>query len=140
MAKGISFKIAFNKLPEVAKKLPTIEEARVRQATLIWHGSVVRTLAGTRSGRVYRVPETKKTYRASAPGEPPAVRTGALRSRYGFKFTRERGNFVGQVGNPLEYSLYLEKGTSRMAPRPHLVASFEKERQTIIRLLTRPWF
>lgn len=140
MAKGISFKVMFNRLPEVSKKIPSISEIRVRQATLVWHGSVVKLLSGQRSGRVYKVPHTRKTYRASRPGEPPAVRTGTLRSRYGFRFAKERGNFIGQVGNPLDYALYLEKGTSKMAPRPHLVRAFENKKQDIIRLLTREWF
>ena len=36
-------------------------------------------LKGQRSGRVYRKPYSKATYTASAPGEPPARRSGALR-------------------------------------------------------------
>ena len=32
-----------------------------------------------RSGKVYRKPASNKTYTASAPGEPPALRTGDLR-------------------------------------------------------------
>ena len=37
----------------------------------------LRALKGRRTGRVYRRPFTKKaTYTASAPGEPPARRTG----------------------------------------------------------------
>ena len=36
-------------------------------------------LRGKRSGRVYRVPNTKRHYTASAPGEAPAVRTGVFR-------------------------------------------------------------
>jgi len=140
MAKGISFKIEFNKLPEVAEKVPQIAEQKIKEATLVWHGSVVELLSGTRSGRVYRVPGTKKTYRASAPGEPPAQRTNTLRSKYGFQFGKEMGNPIGQVGNPLEYSLYLEKGTSKMAPRPHLVKAFDIKRQIIIGILTRDWF
>lgn len=36
-------------------------------------------LRGQRTGRIYRVPATKRTYQASAPGEAPANRTGIFR-------------------------------------------------------------
>jgi hypothetical protein len=90
--------------------------------------SALFVLRGKRSGRVYRVPGTGKTYTASAPGEPPAVRTGAFRlswgthvrvERYGKRFIavsaiesglRAGGNLLGDM---------LEGGTSRMAPRPY---------------------
>ena len=39
----------------------------------------LEVLRGKRSGRVYRKPHTKSHYTASAPGEPPARRTGNLR-------------------------------------------------------------
>ena len=35
-----------------------------------------------RSGKVYRKPASNKTYTASAPGEPPALRTGDLRRSF----------------------------------------------------------
>lgn len=41
-----------------------------------WGNASLYVLRGKRSGKVYRVPNTGKTYRASAPGEPPAVRSG----------------------------------------------------------------
>ena len=42
-----------------------------------------------RSGKVYRKPASNKTYTASAPGEPPALRTGDLR-QIGRASCRER--------------------------------------------------
>ena len=39
----------------------------------------LEVLKGKRSGRKYRKPNSKRRYTASAPGEPPARRTGALR-------------------------------------------------------------
>ena len=39
----------------------------------------LEVLKGQRSGKVYRKPFSKATYTASAPGEPPARRTGNLR-------------------------------------------------------------
>lgn len=86
------------------------------------------TLRGQGHGRRYRVPGTKKFYTASSPGEVPAVRTGL------FRMSWEPGSYASQLGGSLSvlskiesrqkvgsYLLgnLLEKGTSRMAPRPH---------------------
>lgn len=51
---------------------------------------------------------------ASAPGDPPAVDTGALRASI---VSRETSNGA-TVSTHMEYAVYLELGTSRMAPRP----------------------
>ena len=53
---------------------------------------------------------------ASAPGEPPHVRTGTL-SRSIDHETFRRGNaFVGRIGSNLDYARYLEQGTSKETP------------------------
>lgn len=56
------------------------------------------------------------TNRASAPGDPPAPDTGALRS----SITYERAGLRAQVGTNLAYAKPLEYGTPRIAPRPFL--------------------
>ncbi len=48
-------------------------------AALELRNSALDVLSGQRSGRRYLVPGTRTYYTASAPGEAPAVRTGALR-------------------------------------------------------------
>jgi HK97 gp10 family phage protein len=71
------------------------------------------------SGRQYG------NHRASAPGQPPAVDTGRLRSSYAFQVGRDgRGPYV-DVGTNVEYAKYLEFGTSLMAARPHLRPAIE---------------
>ena len=42
--------------------------------------AALNVLRGQRRGRVYKKPHSKATYTASAPGEPPAVRTGMRRA------------------------------------------------------------
>jgi len=54
------------------------------------------------------------THTASAPGDPPAVDTGALRASI---LSREI-NDGATVSSHMEYAVYLELGTSKMAPRP----------------------
>ncbi|MGN0405991.1 MAG: hypothetical protein ACI4F1_12255, partial [Bariatricus sp.] len=81
----------------------------------------LEVLRGQRSGKKYRVPYTKKaTYKASAPGEPPARRTGNLRLHWNgnVEYGKMSGNNVEVVAvleSGEKYSEYLEKGTRKMA-------------------------
>jgi hypothetical protein len=79
------------------------------------------------SGELYEIPGTVAEYRASAPGQPPAIREGRYINSWhwtpavveddqvvAFAFTDLMvGNWV--LGDLLEY------GTSHMEPRPHVV-------------------
>ena len=66
-----------------------------------------------------------RRYRASAPGEAPAVRSGALVKS--IKYTVSGGNRM-EYGDRQEYGRYLEDGTDKMAARPH-IAETESRRQ-----------
>ena len=61
-------------------------------------------------------------YTASAPGEPPARRTGALRLHWnGTVSASQHGNGMAVTASfesQERYSVYLEQGTRRMAARP----------------------
>ena len=67
---------------------------------------------GNRTGRVYKYKGI--SYTASAPGEPPANRSGRLADS--FRYTARQIELV--VFSELDYSLFLEEGTVRMQPRP----------------------
>lgn len=55
----------------------------------------------------------------SKPGEPPRRESGNYRDSWQHA-TEVRGDTVRAVtGTPMELGLWLEKGTGRMAPRPH---------------------
>ena len=41
---------------------------------------MIASMTGQKSGRVYKIPGTDRTYQASAPGQAPAVRTTFLRT------------------------------------------------------------
>lgn len=60
-------------LEQVAAQLP----GRASRASNALRNSIMEVLSGERSGKTYRRP-TGGTYVASAPGEPPAWRTGTL--------------------------------------------------------------
>lgn len=76
----------------------------------------VLTESSPRTGRYYYVPGTRTQYRASAPKEPPAVRTGRmLRS---IKVDIDEAHGIARVGSPLEYVLILEVWKDRPSLRP----------------------
>lgn len=122
-------------------------------------------LRGQRSGRRYIVPGTgsvkynkrnktaKITYRyytASAPGEPPAVRTGAFRSSWQRKsYVEGKGDsftVVSEVESITrtdngKYLLgeILEEGTGKMAPRPHHEKIQQKALPNILKIYNEPY-
>lgn len=105
----------------------------------------LQTLRGQCSGRRYRVPGTKVFYNASAPGQPPAVRTGAYRKSF-LTRARNEGNgvFRSSIESPLSVNGWnlgnlLENGTSKMAPRPHDERIIEKALPEIRRIYNRPF-
>ncbi len=133
MDKPFTFKIT-DRIPEAKDIIKDSCERNIRKATFSTHDVLIdQVLVGNRTGRTYNVPGTRKKYTASAPGEAPARRTGALATDY----KPVVKGFEGAVGAMLLYSLMLEKGTKKMAPRPHLSTAFSLNRQEIIRLLSK---
>ena len=74
---------------------------------------------GPKTGRLYRIKGRKRKVRASAPGQAPANRTGALGKSVGFEI---RGTSELEFGyrDSVNYGEFLELGTKRMDPRPAL--------------------
>ena len=64
---------------DTVKKVNLEAASRGMRAVNAIRNAELEVLSGKRSGRVYRKPYTKSHYTASAPGEPPARRTGNLR-------------------------------------------------------------
>ena len=112
--------------------------------------AVITTLRGQGSGRIYRVPYTKRYYQASAPGEVPANRTGIYRlswhpSTYASELTGDLvvtsqvdSNYRVRGGHIL--GDLLEEGTSKMAPRPHVEKIKEKSEKNAMRIYREPYF
>ncbi len=141
MVDPLSIKIDDN-IPELKRLLNNAGERNIKEATFFVHKTLVsEVLVGNRKGRKYRIPggargvKKKTYYTASAPGEAPARRTGALATDYK---PRVKG-FIGTVGAMLLYALMLEKGTKKMAPRPHLSTAFSMSKNDIIRILSKDY-
>ena len=122
-------------------------ESRAVDAANELRNAELEILRGQRGGRIYGVPGTKKRYQASAPGQPPAVRTGAFRLSWKPQAYVMFGSYISriesdlQVGTKRSYTLgdLLENGTSKMAPRPHQDKILEKAEPEIMRIYARDY-
>jgi phage gpG-like protein len=81
------------------------------------------SMSGPKSGRVYK--RRGREHQASAPGEAPAIDTGALVNSIQVEAS---GDLSAVVGTNMEYAAILEFGGVRMAPRPWLGPAFESVR------------
>lgn len=104
-------------------------------------------LSGSRSGRVYRIPNTGQSYTASAPGESPAVRTGMFRASFQPYVMTENGEGLtvhSQAKSNLSVGGYvlgtlLEDGTERMASRPYTEKIKQMARPQIEQIFRAPY-
>jgi hypothetical protein len=79
-----------------------------------------------KTGRVYR--RGRKTHRASAPGEPPAVDTGDLVKSIRWQRRNHGDLHVVEIGSTKKKSLYLEMGAAKLSRPPARVR--RRRRQT----------
>lgn len=111
-----------------------------------------KVLRGQRSGRRYRVPNTGAYYTASAPGEPPAQRTGNFRKRWDRKAFSTGTSRSREVHSQIESSVrtaggkyvlgqILEEGTpgGKIAPRPYQEKIVEKAKPKIVKIYKEPY-
>ena len=113
MAKSVVIKL--NKVPRIrAAVVPAVSEALARGAYAI-ERRTKENMARPKSGRQYR--RGSVVHVASAPGEPPAIDTGALANSLR---TAQLAPLRYAVQASTAHARYLYEGTSRMAPRPFL--------------------
>jgi hypothetical protein len=118
--------------------------SRGTQAVNALRNAELEVLKGQRRGKVYRKPHSKASYTASAPGEPPARRTGNLRLHWNGKVIKERTsggglNITAQLESQEPYAGILEHGSRRMAPRPFVERIKQKAMPKIKRIYSRPY-
>lgn len=110
---------------------PTSRSQGVRAVNAM-RNAELEVLKGQRSGRTYRKPHSKATYTASAPGEPPARRTGNLRMHWNGQVKSEGSTagggvqIIAELESQEKYAGYLENGTKKMAARPFVDKIKEK--------------
>lgn len=103
----------------------------------------LEVLKGQRSGKVYRKYPYKTKYTASAPGEPPARKSGNLRMHWsgGVKTGRSSGGgteVIAALESQEKYAYYLENGKG-MAPRPFVERIKEKAMPEIEKIYKEPY-
>lgn len=140
-------------------------QSRAVRASNELRNSALNVLRGHRSGKVYKKPgtygkrATKQTkellkdydhklrggqlYRASAPGEPPANRSEALRTHWEEKTISERRtnntNVTAMISSDTKYAEALQEGTDDIAPRPFREPVIEKAKPRIQRIFKEPY-
>lgn len=125
-------------------------ERAVTLAAVHLESAVKRTLSGTRSGRMYRVPGTQVPHQAAAEGEPPAKMLGQLQQAIQRTATEVRGNEVSAAVGVSEtraaaaYARIQELGGTihhpngaviRIPPHPYLRPTFDQEEARVDAIL-----
>ena len=131
---------------DIANRIRHQMEARAVRGANELRNAAQLVLRGQRSGRRYRVPGTKVYYQASAPGEPPAVRTGVFRMSWMPRAHFGGDTYISQIENDAKAGRYvlgeiLENGTpgGQMAPRPHHDRILEKAEPDIVRIYSESY-
>ncbi len=140
----------------------------VMKAGLHFRNELVKTVNNEGTGREYPVPGTGRIeqveiinkrgrkqkvrkrvnatmHRASAPGEPPAVLFGQLKTHMAVEFVEEGSRFIARVGpRGVPYAKRLEFGFNakdslgrryNMAPRPYFMKTYMEQKETLLRIL-----
>lgn len=113
--------------------------ARAAAAANELRNASLEVLRGQRSGRTYKTPGGG-TYTASAPGEPPAVRTGTLRGSW--RPTQYGANHQNPaIETNVFYAGYMENGTPKgmIAPRPYAQKIIEMAKPKIEAIYAAPY-
>ncbi len=111
--------IEYNRLPDIARRMPGAVGKIVKTTLLAVEADIKSRMAGAKSGRTYG------SHVASAPGEAPAIDTGALVNSIQ---TAMDSQTSGAVYTNMEYGQMLEFGTSRMLARPAWIPAAEEAR------------
>lgn len=125
-------------------------QSRTMRAANIITNTTKKVLSGSRSGKLYKRPHCKRKYRASAPGEAPAVRTGIFRRSF------QRKSYIERKGNSLvAYALsesdlmvgshllgeVLDKGrkNGKMAARPYIEKTKQMALPEVQKIYNEPY-
>ncbi|NMC54973.1 MAG: hypothetical protein GYA48_15205 [Chloroflexi bacterium] len=129
------YRIVYNRFPKIAAQFPAATEAIVKKTTLEIEKISKESMEDPKSGRLY--PRGKKTHRASAPGEPPAVDSGNLANSIQSEVSMLSNGPRGAVFTNTEYAVGLEFGTRKMAARPFMKPAADRMRPVYLAALKK---
>lgn len=121
---------------KAVKQARTKAASNAVRASIELRSAALAVLRGERSGRVYHKPGTKNiTYRASAPSEVPARRSNTLRLSWSIRAVGDgKGSIIPAISTDLKYAPILQKGSSKMEPRPFREPIIERAMPRVIRI------
>ena len=162
MSKVVAYGPSFEAITQaVTSEIRQQMESRSYQAANELRNSALVVLRGQRNGRRYKVPGTYRRqkdkvtgkmrngryYTASAPGEPPAVRTGVFRLSWQPEAHVVYGSYISRISSDARtdngqhiLGEILENGTRRMAPRPHHDRILEHAEPKIFKIYNASYF
>ena len=111
----MSVKLVYNNLPRISKEMEQNASIVVRTAAYRVEQISKASMSGPKHGRLYV--RGRKSHRASAPGEPPAVDTGKLKNAI---FTEMVTPLRARVTANTEYARILEMHRNRKFFTPAL--------------------
>jgi len=164
MSAAIEFRAILNKdINSIKRQMAS----RCSRAANALRNASMEVLSSTRAGRVYKMPGTHgkrrskatkalmgeyghklkggQLYRASAPGEPPAARSGTFMKSWQPSTICDGTSFISRIEtnvnvNGHNLGAILEYGTRKMAPRPHHDKIREKALPKIREIYSEPYF
>lgn len=101
--------------------------------------AALNVLRGQRSGKRYKKPHTNTYYTASAPGEPPAVRSGKLRMSWGMKAEGNgKETYTAGIYTDIPYAENLDEGTpgGKIKPRPYKEKIIETAKPKVLQIFS----
>lgn len=121
---------------EVQKRMEDEAKKKAIEVGNAIRNKVLEGMRGPWTGKTYRVPGTARTYTASAPGEYPAVRLGALKASIKMVVRQDLYGVYAVVGTLIPYAKYLEgRGPNDPGIRPFLSKAYAEALPEIRRIL-----
>ena len=117
--------------PELNQKTEDVLRAVVGRHAMRIAADIRKSFKAPKSGRVYYY--QGRRIQASAPGEPPAIRSGRLYANVDPVFSDSGMQArINPQGQGVFYAAWLETGTSRMEARPYITPAFNRRREAFL--------
>jgi hypothetical protein len=116
--------VQFNRMPAIADAMRAEASRVVRETAYTIEADIKTQMTAGKSGRTYG------DHVASAPGEAPAVDTGALINS--IQTDAKPMSLTATVYTPMDYAPHLEYGTVHMAARPSFTPAAERARAPFV--------
>lgn len=124
---------------DVVSRVESQTVSRAFRAANELRNAEIEVLSGEGGGRTYRKSPFKTKYTASAPGSPPAERSGTLKKSFRPVVEGGRSNVTSAIVSSTFYSNWLQTGTRKMAPRPYREPIIEKAKPRVTAIFSEPY-